>query len=72
VVDRDGGQIGRAEEVIGDEERDIFDGLAVATKLLGKPRYLPSERVTTIVEGRVGTDLPPADVHALPPYDPRA
>jgi hypothetical protein len=69
VVDREGGGIGRVEEVLADEQNDIFDGLAVATKLLGRPRYVPAERVTTIVEGRVGTDLAADAAASLPVYD---
>jgi hypothetical protein len=69
VVDRDGGGIGRVEEVLADEEKDIFDGLAVATKLLGRPRYVPAERVTTIVERRVGTDLDADEAASLRVYE---
>ena len=57
VVDRDARSIGRVERVLGDEDKDIFDGLAVATKLIGKARYVPAERVTSIVDGRVTLDL---------------
>jgi len=70
VVDRDGGGIGHVEEVLADEQKDIFDGLAVATKLLGRPRYVPAERVTTIVDSRVGTDLDAGEAATLRVYDP--
>jgi hypothetical protein len=53
VVDADGKQIGRVEEVVGDSEGDIFNGLAVSTGLLARPRYVPSEQVLEITEGRV-------------------
>jgi uncharacterized protein YrrD len=69
VVGRDGKEIGRVEDVLGDEEKDIFDGLAVATGLLGKPRYVPSERVSSIVEGRVTVDLAKSDVDGLDTVD---
>ena len=65
VVDRDGGHVGDVHRVLGDYEKDIFDGLAVHTSLLGKPRYVPSERVTHIIEGRVETDLAPGEVERL-------
>jgi hypothetical protein len=65
VVGHDGKEIGRVEQVLGDEEKDIFDGLAVATGLLGKPRYVPAERVSSIVEGRVTLDLAKNDVARL-------
>jgi uncharacterized protein YrrD len=66
VVDRDGGRIGDVHEVLGDFQADIFDGLTVHTRLLGKPCYIPAERVTRIVEGRVETDLAPGEIEQLP------
>ena len=72
VVGRDGHDIGKVESVIGDAQRDIFDGLAVATKLIGRPRYIPSERVGEIVDGRIQVDLSHEDVDALEPLEPGA
>ncbi len=48
----DGSEVGTVAETLGDENRDIFDGLAVSTGLLSKPVYVPSEQVGEIVEGR--------------------
>jgi hypothetical protein len=53
VVGSDGEALGKIEETIGDSTHDIFDGLSVATGLLGKARYVPAELVGEIVEGRV-------------------
>ena len=53
VVDSDGHDLGRIDEVLGDESADIFNGLQVLTGTLGKPTYVPAERVGEIVEGRV-------------------
>jgi hypothetical protein len=53
VVDADGEEVGTVDEVVGDSGDDIFNGLAVATSLLGQPRYVPSEQVATIVDGSV-------------------
>lgn len=53
VVDSDGHDLGRVDEVLGDESADIFNGLEVLTGTLGKPTYVPAERVGEIVEGRV-------------------
>jgi Uncharacterized protein conserved in bacteria (DUF2171) len=68
VVGSDGGEIGRVHEVVGDSGQDIFDGLTVSSGVLGKPRYVPSERVRRIVEGRVELDLPATDAHHLEEY----
>lgn len=53
VLGSDESKLGTVEEVLGDPEHDIFDGLSVATGVLGKPRYVPAELVQEIVEGSV-------------------
>ena len=68
VIDRDGNDVGRVETVVGDENRDIFTGLAVATSLLGKPVYVPAERVAAIVENEIQLDLSPEEVENLAEY----
>jgi hypothetical protein len=57
VVGRDGEELGKIEETVGDSTRDIFDGLTVGTGLLSKPRYVPAELVGEIVEGRVALTI---------------
>jgi len=53
VVAADGDEVGTVHEMLGDLERDIFDGIAVATAPLAKPTYVPSEQVGEIREGEV-------------------
>jgi uncharacterized protein YrrD len=53
VAASDGKEVGTIHEVIGDEEADIFDGLAVSPGMLRKPRYVPAESVAEITDGRV-------------------
>ena len=73
VVGSDGSKLGPVEEVLGDTELDVFDGLSVATGLLGKPRYVPSELVQEIVEGRVRLTIGRDEAERLVEYDaPRA
>jgi hypothetical protein len=67
VVDREGNELGRVEEVLGDEELDIFHGVAVATTLVGRARVVPAERVVRILEGRVETDLGEREAERLEP-----
>lgn len=47
VVDPSGERIGKVDEVLGDKETDIWDGLTVSGK------YVPAEDVATIVDGRI-------------------
>ena len=57
VLDSDGEEIGQVEEVIADPGSDIFNGLKIATGLLGGSRYVPAERVTEITDGSVLLDV---------------
>ena len=66
----DGSEVGTVAETLGDENRDIFDGLAVSTGLLSKPVYVPSEQVGEIVEGAVRLALDAEAVKRLEPYEP--
>jgi len=57
VVGSDGKEIGPVTDVIADEEKDIFSGLMVRAARFRAPRYVPAERVRTIVEGRIELDV---------------
>jgi hypothetical protein len=57
VVDAQGEEVGSVDEVVGDSNDDIFNGLSVSTSLLGRPRYVPSEQVGAITQGRVQLKL---------------
>jgi uncharacterized protein YrrD len=72
VVDSAGEKVGTVDEVLGDQNADIFDGLAVATGLVGKPVYVPAERVGAITEGQVQLELTADAVERLEPYEPPA
>jgi hypothetical protein len=71
VVCADGSEAGRVEEVVGDEETDIFNGLAVSTSVLGRTKYVPAERVTEIVEGEVTLDVPADRLDHLDDHEPQ-
>jgi hypothetical protein len=68
VVDQEGKEVGRVEEVAGDSSRDIFNGLAVAGGLLSRPRYVPAEKVAEIVEGQVRLSVTAAALGRLGEY----
>jgi hypothetical protein len=72
VVDSAGEKVGTVEEVLGDQNADIFDGLAVATGIVSRPVYVPAERVGEITEGRVELELTADQVERLEPYEPPA
>jgi uncharacterized protein YrrD len=69
VVSSDGEKVGVVRELLGDENADIFDGLAVDHGLLKKAKYVPAERVGEIVEGSVTLELTKAEFDALDDYE---
>ena len=68
VQDQGGDEVGAVDEVVGDDTEDIFDGLAIATSALGKPRYVPAEQVIEITEGVVRLSLTAEQVAQLDEY----
>ena len=69
VVAADGSDVGKVEETVGDTGKDIFNGLSISTGLLGKPKYVPAERVGLITEGCVELDLPPDAIERLDEHE---
>jgi hypothetical protein len=57
VVGPGGHVLGTVHDVLGDEEVDIFSGLAVRPGLLGTTRHLPAERVRRITTGCIEVDV---------------
>jgi len=53
VLDESGNQLGHVNEITGDPEADIFDGVEISHGVLEKTEYVPSERVLDIREGEV-------------------
>jgi hypothetical protein len=69
VLDTNGEEVGTVDEVVGDSGDDIFNGLSVATSLLGKPRYVAAEQVRTIVEGSVQLAMTKDEIAALGEFE---
>lgn len=57
VVAEGGERVGEVQELVGDTGKDIFNGLVVSPGLLKSSKYVPSEAVGEIVEGRVNLTL---------------
>ena len=70
VYDREGQEVGKVEEIAGDEEADIFDGFGIKTGALGSVKYVPAEIVESIAVGEIrlkftsGEMAPLEDMHA--------
>jgi hypothetical protein len=71
VVANDGNEVGKLDQVLGDTEADIFDGLAVgAGTVLDRPLYVPSEKVGAIEEGTVHLGIDSEEYKQLSRYEP--
>ena len=70
VAAPDGEEIGKVDEVLGDNTADIFDGLAILTGLVGKPKYVPSELVASIDTDAVRLTIGKDELDRLEEYTP--
>jgi hypothetical protein len=68
VLAVDGSQIGEVDEVVGDENEDIFDGISIAVTALGQPRYVDSDRIAAIEQGVVTLSVDHDAAAALAQY----
>ena len=69
VVDANGQEAGKVDEVTGDENVDIFDGLTITQGVLSKDKYVPSENVASIYEGEVHLSLTREQIEALQDFE---
>ncbi len=70
VLDAAGNEIGKVDQITGDVNADIFDGITVGDggTVLTRVRYVPSERVAEIREGEIVLDLSPEEAAKLEPF----
>jgi len=68
VVASDGVIIGTVEQVEGDKQDDIFDGLAVQSAKPGQLLYVPGEQVGLIYPGQVTLKVASAEAEKLEPF----
>jgi hypothetical protein len=66
----DGEEIGKVDQVLGDNNADIFDGLAILTGIVGKPKYVPSELVASIDTEAVRLTIGKDELASLDEYTP--
>lgn len=70
VLDADGNEIGKVDQVTGDLNGDIFDGITVGDggTVLTRARYVPSEQVAQIYQGEVVLTLRAEEAAKLEAY----
>ena len=65
VYDREGREVGKIDEIAGDESADIFDGFGMKTSASAGVKYVPAEIVASIAVGEVRLTISGPDVAAL-------
>ena len=70
LVTSDGKELGKVEQVLGDKTADIFDGVTVATGVLGKAPYVPAELIASIDTAAVHLSVSAADAAELDEFTP--
>ena len=68
VVDGDGDEIGRVKYVLGDEQEDIFHGIAMRRASDGETVEVPWRRIKQMTEQHVVTDVSTDEAGALAAY----
>jgi uncharacterized protein YrrD len=68
VVDADGEDVGKVEEIVGDTNLDIFNGLTIAHGMFARGQYVPAEAIAGITEGCVRLQLRKPQVEQLPEH----
>ena len=68
VLDVQGKVIGQTESLLGDDEADIFHGLAVKLSDGGRLVEIPAARIPRITRTGVHTDVRPGEAASLQPY----
>ena len=68
VTTADGANLGTVFEITGDENADIFDGLAIRSKRFASTQYVPAEQVGEIVPGEVRLTIGSAEAETLQPF----
>ena len=69
VFTTDGFAVGKLTQVVGDPTADVFTGLAVSKGMIGKPKFVPSERVVGLWPSRVEIDHTQDEFERLDEYE---
>jgi hypothetical protein len=70
VVDLDGAELGSVDEVLGDRDEDVFDGLSVLGGLGDRSHYVAAEQIASIAsDGTIVVRLDRAAFDRLPDPD---
>jgi len=71
IVDPDGNELGSVDDVLGDRDEDVFDGLSVLGGLGDRSHYVAAEQIASIAsDGTIVVQLDRAAFDQLPEPGP--
>lgn len=68
IVAADGEEIGKLTQVIADEQKDIFSGIAFRHGLLDREHFIPADDIAEMTTERVELTLNSQQIQDLEPY----
>ena len=68
VFSTEGEAVGKVSQVVGDAEADVFSGLAIALRPMGRPRFVSADCVRAIWPDRIELDVTRDQVESLPEH----
>lgn len=66
----EGDEVGKVTDVVADEQKDIFSGIAVSTGLFESDVFVPADLVAELTEDAVRLTISASEAEALKPYEP--
>jgi uncharacterized protein YrrD len=69
VFTRDGNEAGRVTKVVGDQDADVFNGLAVRIDTFGDERLVDADAVQSIWPDRIEISLTVDQLESLPSFE---
>ena len=69
VFSAEGKEVGKVTSVVGDPDADVFTGLAVSVNMLGRDRFVASERVAAIWPDRVEVAMTAPEIEQLADHE---
>jgi len=69
VTTADGEDVGKVSDVIADEQKDIFSGIAFRHGLLDRDHFISADQIEQMTSDRVRLTLSSQEIEDLEPYE---
>ena len=70
ILTSDGAELGRVQDVVADQQKDIFSGVTFSEGIRGGIRFVPAALIVEITDGSVKLNVTEAEAgQKIEPYD---